>query len=169
VRDLAAAVADAAPTSFLVARYAAARLRAAPAVQDPADPRWRATLADGVVGVFRADLHDVSAGSPHPPEHLLAALRASALAFGAGIPWSGIWPAATRAVLGLPVLGLLSARHPGRDPLDAVIGMVLGGRLAGYLAQDIEDDRYVYRPAHERVREALRDAPASLLRRGSDS
>jgi hypothetical protein len=120
--------------------------------QDLDDPLWLATLADGTLSLFREDLADVAADLGVPVDWLLAVLRATAFAQGRGLPWSDVWPAVAGAVLGddLP------------DP-NAVIRSVLGSRLSGYLTQDVEDDRIVHRPSHERLAEALRDAAGRLL------
>ncbi|KPI06481.1 hypothetical protein OK006_6319 [Actinobacteria bacterium OK006] len=44
-----------------------------------------------------------------------------------------------------------------------MIENLLKSRLAGYLAHDDEDDRLVYRPAHEALAELLRDPRQDLL------
>lgn len=49
---------------------------------------------------------------------------------------------------------------------DEMIAKLLKSRLNGYLAHDHEDDRRVYRPAHETLAEALRDADTDWLDRG---
>lgn len=84
-------------TSFLVTRIAAANLATRPAPVDPADPAWLATVDDGVLGVFRADLHT---HRPDPEDRLKAVhlLRAVAFARGRGLPWRRIWPAFANAV-----------------------------------------------------------------------
>jgi hypothetical protein len=148
----AAVVATHVTPSFLDARLAGQRLREAPTRQDLDDPHWLATLADGTLSLFREDLADVAADLALPADWLLAVLRAAAFAQGRGLPWSDVWPSVAGAVLG--------------DDLpnaNAVIRAVLGSRLSGYLTQDVEDDRIVHRPSHERLAEALRDAAGSLL------
>ncbi|MEW1912365.1 hypothetical protein AB0442_28665 [Kitasatospora sp. NPDC085895] len=45
---------------------------------------------------------------------------------------------------------------------DAAIDALRTGRLVGYLAQDTEDGRIVYRLAHECLAEVLRDEPHRL-------
>jgi AAA domain len=137
--------------SFLDARLAGQRLREAPRRQDLDDPRWLATLADGTLSLFREDLVDVAEDLRLPVDWLLAVLRATAFAQGRGLPWSDVWPAVAGAVL-----------DDDLPNADAVIRAVLDSRLSGYLTQDVEDDRIVHRPSHERLAEALRDAASSL-------
>jgi hypothetical protein len=50
---------------------------------------------------------------------------------------------------------------PLRDPHEK-IGSLLNSLLAGYLTSDHEDDRVVYRPAHEHLAQILRHWPADL-------
>ncbi|MET9142824.1 hypothetical protein [Streptomyces sp. NPDC004042] len=152
VREAAETVAAEVWPSFLDARLAGEQLRAAP---DPAalvaSPRWRELLHTGTTGLLRRDLH-LARTEGLPPDVALALLRAGAFALGAGIPWSTVWPAVAGALLGRPV----------EEP-DRMIGILLRGRLSGYLAHDHEDDRIVYRPAHERLAEILRDQRQNLL------
>lgn len=150
-RAAAEAVAAVVAPSFLDARLAGQRLREAPRPQDLADPGWRRTLAEGTVGLLRADLAAV-AHDPADAAELLAVLRAAAFARGAGVPWAEVWPAVAEAVLDRPLT----------DP-HAVIGRVLAGRLSGYLTRDVEHDRVVYRPAHDLLAVALRQHPDRLL------
>jgi hypothetical protein len=147
----AAVVASKVTPSFLDARLAGQRLREAPQRQDLDDPHWLATLADGTLSLFREDLADVATDLRLPVDWLLAVLRATAFAQGRGLPWSDVWPAVAEAVL-----------DDDLPDADAVIRAVLDSRLSGYLTQDVEDDRIVHRPSHERLAEALRDAAGSL-------
>jgi hypothetical protein len=125
------------------------------AAADPGDlvasPPWRELLHTGTTGLLRRDLL-LAVEEGLPPEVALALLRASAFALGAGIPWSNVWPTMAGALLGRPI----------EDP-DRMIGTLLRSALAGYLAHDHEDDRLVYRPAHERLAEILRDPVQDLL------
>ncbi|MFB7598727.1 AAA family ATPase [Streptomyces sp. NPDC056160] len=152
VREAAETVADEVWPSFLDARLAGEQLRAA---ADPAElvasPQWRDLLHAGTTGLLRRDL--LLAGEEGlPPDVALALLRSGAFALGAGIPWSNVWPTVAGALLGRPI-----------DDPDRMIGTLLSGGLAGYLAHDHEDDRLVYRPAHERLAEILRDPRQDLL------
>lgn len=128
--------------SFLDARFAARLMRERDHIQDLADPGWLDTLAAGTAGLLAEDLRavsDIDAG------YILAVLRASAFAYGRGVPWAEVWPAMASAVLEEPI-----------PHVDRVIAGVLEGRLAGYLTQDVEDNRRVYRPVHEHLAAALR-------------
>jgi hypothetical protein len=147
----AEAVATHVRPSFLDAGLAGQRLRGRPPVQGPTDAAWLATLDEGISGQLREDLQDVAVAA-HPVPHLAAVLRAAAFGAGSGIPWADIWPAFITAIL-------------DEGPVDpnATIEYVLGSRLAGYLTRDTEDDRAVYRLAHELLTQVLRQAPESLL------
>jgi hypothetical protein len=151
LRRAAETVADEVWPSFLDARLAGEQLRAA---ADPgelvASARWRELLHAGTTGLLRRDLLLVQEEGL-PPDVALALLRASAFALGAGIPWSTVWPAMAGALLGRPL----------EEP-DRMIATLLRSRLAGYLAHDHEDDRLVYRPAHERLTEILQDPRQDL-------
>ncbi|MFJ4849204.1 AAA family ATPase [Streptomyces sp. NPDC088733] len=137
--------------SFLDARIAGQQVRDSDFPQHLLDdPLWQKSLGQGLIGLLGQDLRGLR--SPNLPPHVaLALLRAAAFAQGAGIPWGGIWPAIAEAVLDQPIANA-----------DRAIHSLLTGRLAGYLAQDSEDGRTVYRPVHERLAEVLRDQPHRL-------
>lgn len=145
-------VASSVSPSFLDARLAGERLRDAEIRQDIADPQWLATLADGTLSLFRADLTDTARAIGRPVAEVLAVLRATAFAQGRGLPWADIWPTMAGAVFGEPF-----------DNAEQVILAVLNSRLSGYLTQDAADGRIVYRPNHERLAEELREGTAALL------
>lgn len=143
--------------SFLDARIAGDQIREAEHPRDRLDdPHWWDSLGEGLVGLLSEDLRRLSTPKL-PPETALGLLRAAAFAQGAGIPWGPIWPAVTEAILDRPL-----------PDADAAIAALRAGRLVGYLAQDTEDGRIVYRLAHERLAEVLRDEPHRLYlsRRG---
>lgn len=140
--------------SFLDARLAGDRLRDASEQQNLSDPAWLATLADGTISLFRADLVDTASALQYPAAHLLAALQATAYAMGRGVPWGDIWPTMAEAIYGQPIA----------DISDVIDG-VLHSRLAGYLSQDSEDGRTVHRPNHARLAEALHDRSFPLSNR----
>ncbi|WP_411138053.1 ATP-binding protein [Streptomyces sp. C10] len=150
--DAAQVVAPLVWPSFLDARLAGDQLRTA---ADPAaavaEPQWQRTLQAGTTGLLRRDLRLV-AEEGLPPRVALALLRASAYALGAGVPWSIIWPTIANTFLDQPM----------EDP-DKMIEKLLKSRLNGYLAHDHEDQRRVYRPAHERLATTLRDRDVDLL------
>ncbi|GCB46550.1 hypothetical protein SNL152K_3848 [Streptomyces sp. NL15-2K] len=133
--------------SFLDARLAAEQLRRGDGAALLGDPLWLSQLDRGTVGLFEQDLDRVTDDGLNR-EEALALLRATAFGLGRGIPWAQVWPAVAEE--------LLSARI---DHADEKIRRLLGGRLAGYLTHDVEDDHVVYRPAHERLGAMLRRWP----------
>ncbi|MGA5605121.1 AAA family ATPase [Streptomyces griseoincarnatus] len=151
ITDVATAIAHEVTPSFLDARLAAQQLHARTALPDPFDPHWRRQLRQGTQELLRQDLADVAQHTRTRPEDLLAVLRATAFALGAGLPWAQVWPAAVRGL------------EPGCDAPDTCIRVLRNSRLIGYLTTAVEDGRTVYRPIHERVSETLRTAPHTLL------
>ncbi|MFJ9041438.1 AAA family ATPase [Streptomyces sp. NPDC102406] len=134
--------------SFLHARLAVEQLRAA-GPKLLADRDWLHRVGEGITGLLRTDIElAVAAGSGLTAAEAVGLLRASAFALGRGVAWGDVWPALTHAVL----------RAPLRDP-DEKIRRLLKSRLAGYLTTDHEDDRVVYRPAHEQLAQILRRWP----------
>ncbi|MFB0627746.1 hypothetical protein [Streptomyces sp. AB3(2024)] len=144
--EVSRTVAGAAGRSFLDARVAAGQLRTA-GPRLLADPGWLARLGEGTAGLLEADLAR-SAEDGLAADEALALLRASAFALGRGIAWGEVWPAVASAVLGRAV-----------EDADGKIGILLEGRLAGYLTRDVEEDQRVYRPAHEQLAAVLRARP----------
>ncbi|MEU8777107.1 AAA family ATPase [Streptomyces sp. NPDC048606] len=149
-------VAAAVGRSFLDARVAAGQLRTA-GPRLLTDRAWLAGLGEGTTGLLRADL----ARAPEDglaADEALALLRATAFARGRGIAWGEVWPAVASALLGRTL-----------EDADDKIRTLLGGRLAGYLTRDVQEDQRVYRPAHERLAAVLRawrgagDAPGGRL------
>jgi hypothetical protein len=138
--------------SFLNARLAVEQLRA-----HEDGPRllhseaWHKNLAAGVAGLLHHDVQEYARTSHLSADEALALLRATAFALGRGVAWSTVWPALAEAVLQMPL----------RDPHEK-IGSLLNSLLAGYLTSDHEDDRVVYRPAHEHLAQILRHWPADL-------
>ncbi|MGI5450709.1 hypothetical protein ACQEVM_34060 [Streptomyces sp. CA-243310] len=149
-------VAAAVGRSFLDARVAAEQLRTGgPTLLR--DARWLGRLNTGTVGLLAADL-DRAAEDGLGAEEALALLRATAFGLGRGIPWGEVWPAMAAVLLERPL-----------QEADEKIRNLLGGRLAGYLTHDIEDDRRVYRPAHDSLAAVLRCWPAGGAGRGGGS
>ncbi|MEV7617154.1 hypothetical protein [Streptomyces sp. NPDC089799] len=139
-------VAAACSRSFIDARVAADQLRArGPALLS--DASWLGRLAQGTMGLLTADLEQAAEEGLAEAE-AVALLRATAFALGRGIPWGEVWPAVASALLGRPI-----------ESADDKIRTLLGGRLAGYLTHDTEDDHRVYRPAHDRMAAVLRSRP----------
>ncbi|MFF1505840.1 AAA family ATPase [Streptomyces sp. NPDC058326] len=156
-REVAARIAPMITPSFIDARLAGEQLRASP---DPAamasDTAWQGRLKQGIRGLLQRDLEMVEEEGL-PAEVALALLRAAAFAQGAGVPWSNIWP---------NIAGVFLRRSLPPQEWDLMIEKLLTGRLSGYLAHDHEDDRRVYRPAHEAVASLLRDTETDLLADG---
>jgi hypothetical protein len=161
-RTTAEAIASATAPSFLDARLAADQLRTSHQVQDLTEEAWLQRLEVGTTALLREDLAEVARDYGVSSTVLLAALRATAFAFGAGLPWSKVWPAVAAA---LTPAETQAARHT----FDAAIRALLSSRLIGYLAHGEEDGRKVYRPVHQRVAEALLSAPSSLMAEPSAS
>ncbi|MFD5085169.1 AAA family ATPase [Kitasatospora sp. NPDC058406] len=154
-RHIATAVAP----SFLDARIAAEQLRTADACQDLDAGDWLRRLADGTTGLLREDIQAVASASGVSSELLVAALRATAFAPGAGLPWAEVWPAVAFALAS-------AAYGPGCGDTDAAehaIRTLRSGRLVGYLASAEEDARTVYRPVHQRLTDLLRTGYDQLL------
>jgi hypothetical protein len=150
--EIAGVVAEQVWPSFLDARYAAQHLRDASHQQRVDAPDWLTSLRQGTIGLLRRDIREVAAHMGVAPGHLLAVLRASAFALGAGVPKAMIWPALTEAVLGQRL-----------SDAQTLIDQVLASRLGGYLITDTEDGRLVRRPAHESLTERLRHSPHLFL------
>ncbi|MGW2077132.1 AAA family ATPase [Streptomyces sp. NPDC001939] len=142
--------------SFIDARLAGYQLRnAADPLALARNEEWhRTTLTQGIRGLLRRDLRMVQ-DDGLPPHVALALLKASAYAKGQGVPWGEVWPAIAGVFL------LPENLEPAE--WDTMIGKLLNGRLSGYLAQAIEDDRRVYRPAHEELAAELLRPDTDLL------
>jgi hypothetical protein len=151
VSTIADIVADAARRSFLFANMAASQLVQRGAVVEVGDQGWRASISQGVLGLFREDLHR---SLPRPSERLQAVhlLRAVAFAFGPGLPWRTIWPLVATAVA-----------NDGYTYGDGDIAWLLGTRLGGYLVTDRADGVTVYRLFHDDLRGILYDHWEELL------
>ncbi|MFF0033333.1 AAA family ATPase [Streptomyces avermitilis] len=145
-------VAEAVTPSFLDARIAADQLRTARVRQDLDEAGWLRRLADGTTGLLREDVMAVAAASGVPSGLLAAALRATALAPGAGLPWAEVWPAVTAA---LASHADAVAGHVDTATADRAIRTLRDSRLTGYLATTEEDERAVYRPVHQRLTDLL--------------
>ncbi|MFZ4237310.1 AAA family ATPase [Streptomyces murinus] len=148
--EAATTIADAVAPSFLDARIAADQLRRAETRQEMAEDGWPARLADGTTGLLREDVTAVSLSTGVPDTLLVAALRATAFAPGAGLPWADVWPAVTTALAG-PGNGY----DHGTKAVDHALRTLRHSRLTGYLAIAEEDARTVYRPVHQRLTDLL--------------
>jgi WD40 repeat protein len=158
VRELGAAIAAAAGRSFLIARMAAAALASRNTVVDTSDTTWLSAVRDGVIGVFRDDLfHSFHQGKERTRAvHLL---RATAFAYGRGLPWRGVWPPIASAI------DLDSGVLYG----DSDIAWLLESRLGAYLLTDVADGVTVYRPFHDMLRATLRDEWRQLVGEGQST
>ncbi|MFE3554275.1 AAA family ATPase [Streptomyces sp. NPDC059193] len=163
--EAAQIIADAVAPSFLDARIAADQLRRAQTRQDLTEYGWQERLADGTSGLLREDVQAVSRSTGVPAELLVAALRATAFAPGAGLPWAEVWPAVT-AALATPATPA-DAPGVGTDAAEHAIRTLRTSRLTGYLATAEEDARTVYRPVHQRLTDLLLANPEWLLVRSS--
>ncbi|OWA03983.1 ATP-binding protein [Streptomyces sp. CS113] len=159
VDQVAELAAEAVWPSFIDARLAGQQLRTA---ADPlalaCDEAWQRLLKRGVQGLLTRDLHLV-AEDGLPSDVGLALLKASAHAKGEGIPWADVWP--TVADVFLVDRTLTPAEW------DEMIEKLLHGRLSGYLAHSVEDERRVYRPAHQELTDVLRNHAVDLLHTGA--
>lgn len=152
VEAVAGIVAGKAGQSFLFAKMAADQLADPETAVNIHDPAWLSSIRQGVLGLFRWDLHH---SLPDDPEQRLRAVhlfRAVAFAFGPGLPWLNIWPLVASAVAGE------EGRYEDRD-----IVWLLGTRLGGYLVTDRADEVTVYRLFHDELRGILREHWEELL------
>ncbi|GGV62992.1 hypothetical protein GCM10010277_68760 [Streptomyces longisporoflavus] len=145
------AIAAAVAPSFLDARIAADQLRRAETCQDLTEEGWHDRLTDGTTGLLREDIRAVSLSIGVPAGLLVAVLRATAFAPGAGLPWAEVWPAVTAALVGNDY----GDGYVSHDTADRAIRTLRSSRLTGYLATAEEDDRVVYRPVHQRLTDLL--------------
>ncbi|MGY1583751.1 AAA family ATPase [Streptomyces sp. MN13] len=154
-REVAQLVAPLLSPSFIEARLAGEQLRKAdhPA-HLAADPQWRKNLEQGIRGLLVQDLQLVEHDQDGLPRDIaLALLRASAFAQGVGVPWSDIWP---------QIAGVFLRRPLPPQTWDTMIARLLASRLSGYLTHDHEDDRIVYRPAHQALADVLKNTEDDL-------
>jgi AAA domain len=158
-RQVVPAVVEAVWPSFIDARLAGDQLRS---TKDPMalahSEGWHTKLERGIRGLLQHDLQQVEQVQGLPPEVALALLQAAAYAKGQGVPWGEVWPT-------IAGVFLMPQRLPAKE-WDPMIEKLLSGRLSGYLAHAVEDDRRVYRPAHEELVDVLLDPNAGLLNFG---
>ncbi|MFQ6197700.1 AAA family ATPase [Streptomyces sp. NPDC000405] len=161
-------IAEAVTPSFLDARIAADQLRTAEGRQDLDETGWLRRLTDGTTGLLREDIQAVASATGVTTDLLVAALRATAFAPGAGLPWAEVWPAVTVAL----VSEVYGPGYVDAESADQAIRILRSGRLTGYLATAEEDARIVYRPVHQRLTDLLLAdhdwllAPASVTTAG---
>lgn len=139
--------------SYLLAALVAFRLAAEPGPK-VADGAEIAALFEGSVGNVLAREIDASFDEAEDRTRARVLLRATALAYGRGLPWRDLWPRVATSIAG------------GRQFSDADIAWLLAQRVSGYLVRDLEDGVTVYRPFHDALRASL-DA-AGPKRRDAD-
>ena len=140
---VAAAVAQAAGRSFLVARLVAGTLAAAAQLPVLNDPQWAATLPRHADQAMATDL---AARLGPDAERAADLLRPLAYAEGQGLPWEDLWAPIASAVSGRP--------YTDRDI------RWLREAAGSYIIEAVEDDRSLYRLYHQ--------ALAEHLQRGTD-
>ncbi|MET8453762.1 NACHT and WD repeat domain-containing protein [Streptomyces sp. NPDC005209] len=164
VEETARVIAKAVAPSFLDAQIATDQLRTAETRQDLTEEGWLHRIADGTSTLLREDVRSVAAATGVPANLLVAALRATALAQGAGLPWGEVWPAVTAALAANPHSPADLERAPTApggeavetaDRADHAVRTLRSSRLTGYLATASEDGRTVYRPVHQRLTDLL--------------
>lgn len=149
--DVGAAIGSRASRSFLIARIAASSLASRPAITAADDRSWLKALDDGLLGVFRDDLH-TSIVTPADRRRVVILLRAVAFAYGAGLPWRGLWPLLASAV-----------DEDGGQYGDSDIVDLLNSRLGAYLITDQDHSVTVYRLFHDSLRSTLQERWRELL------
>ncbi|MER5348155.1 caspase family protein [Streptomyces mirabilis] len=148
LRHVASAVAFAAGSSFLVARFAAYTLAAADeVVSDARDPQWRASLPRHADEAMRDDLTRRLGLDAQRAADLL---RPLAYAEGQGLPWEGIWA---------PLASAISGRTYSDDDL-----LWLRRNAGSYVVEATENGRSAYRLYHQALTEHLREStdPAAV-------
>ncbi|AGP54100.1 hypothetical protein M271_12520 [Streptomyces rapamycinicus NRRL 5491] len=137
---VARGIAAAAGRSFLVARISAGTLAADPALPDPADPAWRASLPKLPSEAMRRDLRQRLGADAARATDLL---RPLAFAEGRGLPWEDIWA---------PLAEAVSERPCVDDDL-----LWLREAAGAYVVEVTEDGRSAYRLYHRALAEHLRE------------
>ncbi|MFD9541390.1 ATP-binding protein [Streptomyces sp. NPDC060022] len=158
VKAVVPLVAKAVWPSFIDARLAGHQLCVA---SDPLalaqDPDWQKILKRGLKGLLTRDLKLVGEDDL-PSDIALALLKAAAYAKGEGVPWGEVWPRIADQ--------FLDGESLSTEVWDTMIVKLLTGRLSGYLAHSIEDDRRVYRPAHQELVGVLKKLSIEALASG---
>lgn len=140
VVEVAEAIAQAADTSFLVARITASTLAASPHLPSPRDTRWQAGLPRHAGEAMAADL---TSRLGHDVQRARDLLRPLAFAEGQGLPWEGLWA---------PLASAMS----GRFYTDADLYW-LRETAGSYVVEALESDRSAYRLYHQALVEHLRE------------
>ncbi|MES4891781.1 caspase family protein [Streptomyces sp. NPDC096012] len=141
VDAVAAAIAEAAQTSFLVARIAAQTHAALPSPPAAADPAWRRGLPRLAGEAMRADLELRLGERQQQARELLLPL---AYAQGSGLPWEDIWPRLATAL----------ARGTAYTNEDL---LWLRRSAGSYVVETRAGDESAYRLYHQALGEYLRE------------
>ena len=140
LEQVTAAIARAAGHSFFVARILAATQATQPALPDPADPAWRASLPRAAGPAMRRDL-DLRLGER--AVQAVDLLVPLAYAQGGGLPWEDVWPLLANA---------LAPRH-GYTNEDL---LWLAGHAGSFIVEGgTIADRSIYRLYHRSLAEDL--------------
>jgi hypothetical protein len=140
VAAVAAAVAEQAYPSFLVAGIVSTTLSGAGRVPDPSDPQWRRSLPRLPGEAMRHDLEDRLGADATRARDLL---RPLAFAQGQGLPWEDIWAPLASHIAGVTYTDedLLWLRH----------------HAVAYVVEAVETGRSAYRLCHHALAEHLRE------------
>ena len=135
-----AAIAEAAGHSFFVARILADTQAAQPAIPNPADAAWRASLPRAAGPAMRRDL-DLRLGDK--AAHAVDLLLPLAYAQGGGLPWEDMWPL------------LANALAPGRGYTNEDL-LWLAGHAGSFIVEGgTISGRSIYRLYHRSLAEDL--------------
>lgn len=149
--EIAEAIEGGVGRSYLLAKLVAGELASRAEQIRADDPELESLLAGGIAEVVRQELI-AGFANPAARDRVVILLRATALAFGRGIPWRDVWPVAASAIA------------PGEIAVgDADIEKLLTHPIAGYLVRDLEDGVTVYRPFHDALRENLAEEVANYV------
>ncbi|MEW1912527.1 caspase family protein, partial [Kitasatospora sp. NPDC085895] len=141
LRKVGRAVAEAAGTSFLIARITAGTLAADDTVVlNPDDPAWRASLPRHAHDAMSRDL--VRRLGPNA-QRAMDLLRPLAFAHGQGLPWEDIWA---------PLASEISGCKYSDDDL-----LWLRRTAGSYVVEATEAGRSAYRLYHQAMADYLRD------------
>ncbi|MBB5166706.1 caspase family protein [Mycobacterium sp. AZCC_0083] len=141
VRGVAAAIADAADTSFLIARIIATTESTRAEVADPNDRTWRESLPNRAADAIERDLEERLGEDVARARRLLLPL---CYALGPGLPWEDIWPT------------LAQRLTPGARVTTEDL-MWLRRAAGSYVVEGNASGRSVYRLFHRSLADHLRD------------
>jgi WD40 repeat protein len=139
VDAVAAAIAESAQKSFLVALITARGLALRNELVNPRDPGWRDALPREASAAMRDDLVGRLGTDADKARDLLLPL---AYGQGAGLPWEDLWPRLASALAG--------ARYTSRD-IDWLVD-----QAGYYVVESTSDHRSTYRLYHEALSDHVR-------------